>query len=469
MPSLLVLVPLAAIIILNVPLTRLMNRLVFWAGSGLCLAQIYCAIFLRPDFWTRKLGYFDAFMRLDLAVDSLSRVLLLAIGLVVLVTIFLARHFFTEDDKRFNFINLLIVTLIGLNGVVLVRDIFSLYVFIEVTAISSFILIAYNKRRDAFEAAFKYIILSAIATILMLSSIALIILISGDASFAGIKNALETSPHSNLVFFSIAVFLSGLFIKGGVVPFHGWLADAYRAAPRIVSVLLAGVVTKTVGIYSLIRIVSAVFEVNKELNSVIMFLGAVSIIIGALEAIAQNHFKNMLAYSSISQVGYILVGFGCGTPLGLAGAVFHLFNHSIFKSLLFVNSAVLEEKTGTQYLNRLGGLAQKMPVTGTASVLGALSTAGVPPLSGFWSKLIIVIALWTSGHYGYAFLAVLASLLTLAYMLGMQRRIFFGELKDGFDNITEAGFWILLPTIILSAIVVAGGILLPYFIRAFGS
>lgn len=467
MSCLLILIPLATIIILNLPLYRLMNKAVFWAGCALCLAQVYSVVFLPKDFWNAPLGYLALFFKFNLAVDSLTVLMLLTIGIIVFISILLARHFFTEEDKRFNFINLLIVILAAMNGVVLVKDIFSMYVFIEVTAVSSFILIAYNKRRDAFEAVFKYIILSAFATILMLTSIALILLISGDASFAAIKIALATSPHSKLVLFAVSLFLAGVFIKGGVVPFHGWVADAYRAAPRIVSVLLAGIVTKTVGVYSLIRVAGSVFDINGPVGGVIMFLGAASIIVGALEAMEQNHFKNMLAYSSISQVGYILLSFGCGTPLGIAGAVFHLFNHAIFKSLLFVNSAVLEEKTGTQFMNRLGGLAQKLPITGATSILGSLSTAGIPPLAGFWSKLIIILALWSSGHYVYAVIAVLASILTLAYMLIMQRRIFFGTLKEGFENLTEAGFWILLPTLILAAIVVGGGLFFPYFLNNF--
>jgi multicomponent Na+:H+ antiporter subunit D len=171
--------------------------------------------------------------------------------------------------------------------------------------------------------------------------------------------------------------------------------------------------------------------------------------------------KRMLAYSSISQVGYIVLGFGCGTPLGIAGAVFHLFNHSIFKSLLFVNAAAIETRLGTTDMDKMGGLSANMPVTGATSVIGLLSASGIPPLSGFWSKLIIILALWQASHFAYAVIAVLASLLTLAYLLTMQRKIFFGKLAVGLEDIREAGTGIVVASVMLAAILIGTGIFFP--------
>ncbi|MDD5136967.1 MAG: proton-conducting transporter membrane subunit, partial [Candidatus Omnitrophica bacterium] len=249
---------------------------------------------------------------------------------------------------------------------------------------------------------------------------------------------------------------------GGLVPFHGWLPDAYMAAPAPVSILLAGIVTKAAGIYTMIRIVTTLFPYNQAVNSVIMLIGTISIFVGAIAAIGQDNFKRMLAYSSISQVGYIILGLGAGTGLGIAGAVFHLFNHSVFKSLLFVNSAVVEKETGTCSMNEMGGISQKMPVTGTTSVIAFLSTCGMPPLSGFWSKLIIVVALWQAGHHVYSALAVIASVITLAYFLSMQRRVFFGKLKAGLENIKDADRGVLGVSIILAAVIVGVGVFFPF-------
>jgi len=161
-------------------------------------------------------------------------------------------------------------------------------------------------------------------------------------------------------------------------------------------------------------------------------------------------------------VAHGIEGFGVATPLGIMGAVFHLFNHSIFKSLLFVNAAAVEIETGTTDMNKMGGIAQKMPVTGATSVVALLSTCGIPPLAGFWSKLIIIVALWQCGNYAYASLAILASILTLAYLLSMQRRVFFGKLASGFENMREARLGIMLISILLAAIVIGTGAAFPY-------
>jgi formate hydrogenlyase subunit 3/multisubunit Na+/H+ antiporter MnhD subunit len=292
-------------------------------------------------------------------------------------------------------------------------------------------------------------------------AISILLLAGGDTSFSTIGRVVSQSGGNPLILFAIAIFMCGLFIKGGIVPFHGWLPAAYSAAPSAASILLAGIATKTSGIYALIRLTTSIFANNPSINHVLLLAGVVSIIVGAFAALGQNDFKRMLAYSSISQVGYIILGLGCGTNLGIIGAVFHLFNHSIFKSLLFVNSAAVEKQSGTTDMNKLGGLGSKMPVTNFTSLIAFLSTAGVPPLAGFWSKLIIILALWQNDLHTYAVIAVLASVLTLAYLLMMQRKVFFGILGSGLENVREAGAGIVLSASILAAITVGVGVFFP--------
>lgn len=462
MISLFIMAPLICVIILNLPFKKIMRKAIFWLGVALCLAQIQSAIFLYLNIPSIDLG---SFFKLDLFADNLSTVLLVCIGLVLFITFLMTRYFIEDEEQRFSFMNLLLIVLMGMNGIVLVRDIFTLYVFLEVTAVATFVLVAFQKKPDALEGAFKYLILSSVASVFMLTAIALIFISSGDTSFSVINSALKNATGNRLIIFAVGIFLSGLFIKGGLVPFHGWLADAHSAASSPISVLLSGIVVETTGIYALIRLVSSVFVFDNSLKSVIMLAGAISIIIGALLALGQHDFKRMLAYSTTSQVGYMLLSFGCGTSLGISAAVFHLFNHAVFKSLLFLNAGAVEHQTGTRNMDRLGGLAAKMPVTGTASVVAGLSMAGVPPFSGFWSKLLIVIALWASGHYTYAVIAILASILTLGYALSMQRRIFFGKVAEGLENTREVDFGLLLPQVILVAIIVAVGLVSPWVLK----
>jgi multicomponent Na+:H+ antiporter subunit D len=214
-------------------------------------------------------------------------------------------------------------------------------------------------------------------------------------------------------------------------------------------------------------VVTTLFPTYDLIYTLLLIVGAVSVVVGALAALGQSDFKRMLAYSSISQVGYIVAGLGCGTALGLAGAVFHLFNHSIFKSLLFVNSAAVEESAGTTDMDKMGGLGSKMPVTGATAALASLSIAGIPPLAGFWSKVLIIIALWQANYYTYAVIAVLASLITLAYMLSLQRRVFFGKVTAEMAEVKEAGFGLLLPALILAAITVGVGLAFPLLLNTF--
>ncbi len=458
MPTLLIILPLALLLILNLPLLRAARRVSFWLCAVLALAQVVATAThmggLIPDLGAA----FDPYIVLQLRMTGLSEVVLLAIGIVVLASLFTARAMIADHDERFKFGNLVILAMMGLNGTALLADLISLYVFIEITAVSSFILIAFDRDSDGLEGSFKYIILSAVATAALLASIALFMMVSPDTSFAAVRAALAVSQHSFYVNLAAGLLLCGLFVKGGLVPFHWWLPDAYSSAPAPASVLLAGIITKVSGIYALIVVSTSILTVGGAAGEVIMVLGIVSAIAGALLALGQRDMKRMLAYSSVSQVGYIMLGLGSGTALGVAGAVFHFFNHAIFKSLLFVNAAAVEGSLGTRDMDRMGGIASKMPVTGVTSIIGFFSAAGIPPLAGFWSKVMIIIALWQAGHQTASVVAVLVGVLTLAYFLSMQRRVFFGRLREGLGEIREARMSILVPAVSLALITVAAGL-----------
>jgi multicomponent Na+:H+ antiporter subunit D len=488
--ALLVLLPLLGVVLLNLPVSRaLMNR------AALTVAGVFCAfeaaVVLQGNLAGANAlldldGGFAALFHVSFGVDALANVMFLSIAIVGLCAVWVARYGLKDAEEiRFRFANLLLLCLAGMNGIVLVRDLFALYVFLEITAVSSFILIALEQGKAAFEGAFKYLVLSAVATALLLAGVALLFVIAGDTSFDAVKNLLAAgADKSKLGLCAMALFLAGLSIKAGLVPFHGWLPDAYTSAPAAVSVLLAGIVTKTTGVYTLIRLVDSVFGYSSAVRGVLLATGSISIVVGALAALTQKDFKRMLAYSSISQVGYIILGLGAAGPwlsggkpievngiaigtIAFVGAVLHLFNHAIFKTLLFVNSAAVEQQTGTRDMDQLGGISARMPVTGTTSVLALLSTAGIPPLSGFWSKLLILFAVWKVGYHGYAAIAILASVITLAYFLSMQRRVFFGKLSESCASLKEAGLWNLLPALMLAAITIFIGLAAPWLFNTF--
>jgi len=465
-PSILILIPLFVIMAVNLSMRHTGKKLAFYLALALFAAQMILAIFHHRFFLASETAGVDRFFRVDLSIDNLGVVALVCMGIVSISSLFVSRYMPLDESERFKFTNLLVIMSIGMCGVVMARDIFSLYVFLEIAAITSFILIAFKKDIYGLEGAFKYLMLSAIATVFMLLSIAAILLVSKDTSFASISEALKVSGKHPIIIAAISVFLCGLFIKGGIFPFHGWLPDAYASSPAPVSILLAGIVTKVAGVYTIMRVM-ILFGSNASINNVLLLVGTLSILIGAFAALGQDNFKRMLAYSSISQIGYIVVGIGAGTPLGMAAAIFHFFNHAIFKSLLFVNSAALEKETGTTSMSKMGGLAERMPITGTTSVIGILSAAGIPPLAGFWSKLLIIVALWQAGRYAYSAIAIFAGVVTLGYLLTMQRKVFFGKLSAGLDKVKEAGFGIVMPSVVLASIVVLTGLLFPFILQSF--
>ena len=463
--SLLVVIPFFSILAFNMPFLKPLRKSIFVWSIFLFLCQIAISCLCISPLFLAKLGQPLHIFNFNLSLDGLGVIMLFLTATILLFSLIVSNSFIQEEKRRFNFINLLLFMLCALNGLIMVRDIFSLYIFVEIVAITSYVLIAFDKDMKALSAVFKYVVLSTVASILMVSSIAIILLLAGDMQFTVISETLHAFPHNPLMMFAISLFICGLFIKAGLVPFHGWLPEVYSYSGASVSILLAGIVSKMLGIYTLIRVLKDAFVLNSQIGTILLVVGTASILIGAFGALVQKNFKKMLSYSSISQVGYIVVGLACLNPLGYIGAIFHFFNHSIFKSLLFVNSAALEKEIGTTDMAHMGGVSKKMPITAITSVLGMLSAAGIPPLAGFWSKLLIIIALFVSGHFVYATIAILASVLTLAYLLSMQRMVFFGKLNERLVNVKEAGFNIVFPAIALGAIIVIVGLLYPFVFR----
>jgi len=460
MPSLFILVPLLLIVILNLPMKRLRGNIALFTALVLCIVQSLLSLI----YLLFKSVHFDPvvpFFTFALSIDRLTLILLCTIGIVSFASLLVAHSTIVNPRQKFIFINLLLIALIGMNTIVLVTDLFSLYVFIEITAVASFVLIAIDKDLHAIEGTFKYLMLSSVATVFMLSSIAFFILVAGGTSFSDVHNSFSGTSDNPFTKIAAGLFLCGLLIKSGLVPFHGWLPDAYSAAPGPVSVLLAGIVTKITGIYTLLRLSTSVFVLNESMQNMLMFIGALSIVLAALAAVTQSDFKRMLAYSSISQVGYIALALGCATPLALAGAVFHFFNHAIAKSLLFVNAASLEKRFATTDMNKLRSFGAKPLVTSVTSLIGFLSAAGMPPLAGFWSKLIIVIALFSAGKTIYASVALLATILTLTYFLSLQTKVFFCKAQTVQPTVSSLPA-IAVAEIILAAIAVLIGVCFPF-------
>jgi multicomponent Na+:H+ antiporter subunit D len=387
---------------------------------------------------------------IDLRMDSLTVLMVLTINTIGLAVAFYAIDYMREFTARSRFFSLFLLMVTGMNGVVMTGDLFNLYVFLEIAAIASYSLVAFGCDRAGLEASFKYIVLGSVSSSLILLALALMYGVTGALNMAQVSARVAEAGMDAPLTLAFGLFICGFAFKAALVPFHAWLPDAHPAAPAPVSAMLSGVLIKAVGIYVLARLIFNVFGAGDSELGLLRWLGVLSMVVGGLMATGQHDIKRLFAYSSISQAGFIVLGLGLGTPLGLVGALYHLVNHSMFKSLLFLNAGAIEYCTGTRKLEELGGLNRAMPVTGATSLVGSMSIAGIPPFNGFWSKLIIILACVQAGYYGFATVAVLVSIVTLAYQLRVQRGAFFAALPATLADIRKEPRMMALAMIVLA-------------------
>lgn len=404
---------------------------------------------------------------IHMRLDGLAALMLLVINVVaVLAAVFSVRYMdrYTAKPKYWVLFLLMVA---GMNAVVLSGDLFNLFVFMEVAAIASYALVAFGTGAEELEAAYKYQVMGALASALILLGIAFLYARTGTLNMVDARDALAAAGASTTTLFCAVLFLVGFGLKAAQVPFHAWLPDAHPCAPAPISAMLSGVLIKALGVYALIRVLFTVIGVPAEFSVALMTIGVLSMVVGVLLAIAQKDFKRLLAYSSISQVGYILLGLGIGSHLAVTGALLHLMGHATVKSLLFLNSGAVEQATGTRNLDELGGLRARMPVSSGTAFVGSLAISGVPPFCGFWSKLLIVIAAVQAGYHPLALVAVLVAALTLATYLKVQGTAYRGALPQALEDVRDVAWSMRVPLVALAVLSLVLGILLLEPFRSF--
>jgi multicomponent Na+:H+ antiporter subunit D len=395
-----------------------------------------------------------------MVLDGMTAFMLVTVNLIAFIIAIFAVDYMEKYTAKWKFYTLFLLMVTGMNGVVITGDMFNLFVFLEIASVASYALVAFGTEKHELEAAFKYAVMSAVGSLFILLAIVFLYSYTSTLNMADMANILAQKGGGDIAIIVSVFFLMGFGLKAALVPFHAWLPDAHPSAPAPISAMLSGVLIKSLGVYALCRVFYNVIGINSTVSEIFLVLGTLSMVIGVFLAVGQWDFKRLLAYHSISQIGYVILGIGIGTPLGIIGALFHLFNHSVFKSLLFLNSGAVEYATGTRDLKEMGGLAQKMPVTGTTSLIASMSIAGIPPFNGFWSKLIIIIACVQAGRYGYAMWAVIASVLTLASFMKVMKYAFFDRIKERWNEVKEVPFFMKLSMSLLAIICIVGGVLM---------
>ncbi len=418
-----------------------------------------------------EIGKWSIPIGINLVLDGLSSLLLLVISVVSTAAMLFSVRYMEQYTAKAKYLSLFMLMVAGMNGVVLSGDVFNLFVFLEIASIASYALVGFGCGHEELEASFKYMVLGSIASIFVLFGVALTYGNTGSLNMAYISKAIQVSGLNIGLGFALCLFIVGFGLKAALVPFHAWLPDAHPSAPAPISAMLSGVLIKALGVYALCRMVFNVFGISVQIGWLLIVLGLLSMVAGAFLAIGQWDLKRLMAYSSISQIGYVVLGIGLGgliiargdnlawASLAILGGLFHLANHAVYKSLLFLTSGSVEMSTGTREMKQMGGLAEKMPVTRATCTVASASIVGIPPFSGFWSKLILVVAAIQAHFYWIAAIIVFVSLCTLIMYLKVQRYVFLGELPENLQQAKENKNSMLFAMVFLACLCVLMGLL----------
>jgi multicomponent Na+:H+ antiporter subunit D len=399
------------------------------------------------------LGGWDAPWGIEYRIDLLNAYVLLivsAINVLALIPAYRSVKQEVGEQRQVYFYTLYLLCFAGLLGITATGDAFNVFVFLEISSLSTYALIALGKDRRALWAAYQYLIIGTIGASFILIGIGLLYAQTGTLNMIDLANRIVELPNTRVVLAALVFIVVGICIKLALFPLHVWLPNAYAYAPSIVTVFVAATATK-VAIYLLIRFIYSIFiggfpESALPLQVAFIVLGVAGIFVASLVAIYQTNIKRLFAYSSVAQIGYIIVGLGLGTAIGLQASLLHVFNHALMKGAIFLGLAAVMFKIGGVDLDDLAGLGRRMPWTMAAIVGGGLSLIGVPLTVGFISKWYLILGAIDAGMWPLAVLLVAGSLLAVIYVWRIVETAYFRPAAEGGDQgRAEAPLSFLLP------------------------
>ena len=405
------------------------------------------------------LGTWPAPWGIEYHLDHVSAfVLLIVSGISAVVLPFAGKSVAREipADRVSLFYTLYLLCLTGLLGIVITGDAFNLFVFLEISALSSYALISQGRDRRALTASYHYLILGTIGATFILIGVGLLYMMTGTLNMQDLAARLPAVTDTRTVRTAFAFLVVGISLKLALFPLHLWLPNAYTYAPSVVTAFLAATATK-VGVYVLLRFVFTIFGAAfafqaMSLGPILLVLALLAIFNASTVAIFQDNLKRMLAYSSVAQIGYMVLGISFASLTGLTAGILHLFNHALMKGALFLALGAVFYQLGTVQLTQLRGLGRRMPWTMAAIVIGGLSLVGVPLTVGFISKWYLILAALESGWWPVAVLVLLGSLLAMVYIGRLVETAYFHAPPEDDREVREAPLSMLLPiwTLILA-------------------
>lgn len=366
----------------------------------------------------------------DLFADWISLPLALFILLISTISsIYSIKYMEGKPNPELYYLCLLFFA-VGMTGAALATNLIQFFIFFEGMNIPALFLVAIWGRKKAKIIAEKYILYMVGGALCLLAGSLWLYSYAHTFSFFTLSGVSSRLNVPAVPWIALLMFI-GFAVKMGIFPFHSWLPDFHGEAPAPISALLSGVMVK-LGVYGILRVIIPFFTPQiLSAQAILLGLALFSMIWGAAMALAQDDFKRLLAYSTVNQMGYIMLGLFSMTPLGLAGGILHVYTHGVAKSSLFYSAGSIEHSTGTRIINKLGGIATKLPVTAAVSLIGALSIAGTPPLGGFQSEWMLFTGTFQAGFNYIVAIGLLTTILTAGYYLWTIRRMFFGEESEG--------------------------------------
>lgn len=439
---------------------RSLQRGLSVAGSSLHLLA-GLALLLQVDrqgVQVLHMGGWRAPFGITFAVDLLGAIMVTVAALVGLAVTVYSLTSMDRAREAHGYHPLLHILLMGVSGAFLTGDLFNLYVWFEVMLIASFVLLALGGEKAQMEGAIKYVVLNLVSSTLFVSAVGLLYGHFGALNMAELSVRLGEARDPALGTALAGLLLVSFGIKAAIFPLFAWLPASYHTPPVAVTALLAGLLTK-VGVYALIRVFTLLFTQQTGFtHTLILWLSGFTMVTGVLGAAAHKDVKRILSFHIVSQVGYMVMGLGLYTPLALAGSVFYLMHHIVVKTNLFLVAGVMERLKGSTHLDRLGSLWKEQPLLGLVFLVSALSLAGLPPLSGFFAKLILVKAGLEAASWGIVATALAVSLLTLYSMTKIWGEGFWKPAPAEAPAAAAAPKGLMGPALALALVTVAIGV-----------
>ena len=457
LPVLLVVVPLVA-----APIAALLNhpRLSWAVAVAATLWTLYAALELLSQTMASgvihyELGGWAAPYGIEYVVDPLNAwvvVIVTLIGALIAPYARVSVEREITEDRIPLFYAAFILCLTGLLGIAVTGDVFNVFVFLEISSLSAYALIALGSDRRALTASFQYLIMGSVGATFIVIGIGLMYVMTGTLNMADLADRLPEVASSRTIPVAFTFLTVGITLKLALFPLHLWLPNAYTYAPSAVTAFIASTATK-VAVYLLLRFFFTIFGATfsfdvMQLDRILMPLALIAIVAMSLVAIYQENVKRLLAYSSVAQIGYMVLGISFASVLGLTAGILHLFNHALMKGALFMSMGCVMYRVGSVRLERMNGLGRAMPWTMAAFVVGGLSLIGVPLTVGFVSKWYLVQAALEQGMWPVAGVVLLGSLLALMYVWKVVEVAYFRE-TDPELGISEAPLSLLAPTWLL--------------------